>query len=301
MRVLAAALLLLTWLAPASAQSPAPVTVDGRPLPSLAVVATSDGDAQVIAAAFLRLSGAVIEGGDQFLEAWFPGGILSLSAGSAGYQWNAMPGRLSAPTTTSADGEIVCKASDLARILGMQAEGLAFTTTSSAALHSRQAMPGMSPAVAEAPGLLQVPMDADFSDAMIFDAPPPTAAGSDVPADVLPEAGAVTPGTPATLVRFRATPDPATPNQYRLQTVVSNPGATDLTIPVEVQYLETGSTDEAFEIMGSDLVRTLPAGQSVTLDKCVAMTGPTPRFRAMLLTVAPSGPPLVIGSLDASP
>lgn len=302
MRLVATASLLLTLLAPAGAQPPATVTVDGRPLPSLAVVAAGDGDAQVIAAAFLRLSGAVIEGGDQFLEAWFPGGILSLSAGTAGYQWNAMPGRLSAPTTTSPDGEIVCKASDLARILGMQGQGLAFTTTSSAALHSRQAMAGMAPAVAEAPGLLQVPMDTGFSDAMVFDAPPPpTTAGSEVPPDLVPATGASAPGTAATLVRFQATPDPTTPNQYRLQTVLSNPGPSDLAIPVEVQYLETGSTDEAFEIMGSDLVRTLPAGQSVTLDKCVALTAPAPRFRAMLLTVAPAGPPLVVGSLDATP
>lgn len=300
MRVLAAAALLVALLGPATARSAPTVTVDGRPLPSLAVLETGDGDgdAQVIAAAFLRLSGAVIEGGDQFLEAWFPGGILSLSAGSAGYQWNAMPGRLSAPTTTSPDGEIVCRASDLARILGMQGDGLAFTTTSSAALHSRQAMAGMEPSVAEAPGLLPVSMDTAFSDATVFDAPPP--AGSEVPADVLPATGPPT-GTAATLVSFRAGPDPATPNQYRLQTVISNPGPSDLVVPVEVQYLETGSTDEAFEIMGSDLVRTLPAGQSVSLDKCVAMTAATPRFRAMLLTVAPSGLPLVVGSLDATP
>lgn len=301
---LATLALLLALVTPAWAQTPAIVTVDGRPLPPIAIVSADGGDAQVVAAAFLRLSGAVIEGGNQFLEAWFPGGILSLSAGSDGYQWNAMPGRLSAPTTTSADGEIVCRASELGRILGMQQEGLAFTTRASGALHSRAAMPGLDQAAAAAPGLLPVPMDTGFSDAMIFDTPPPTSAagpqdsGSDVPGDLAPP-GSASDSVRVALVSFRAT---ASVPGYRLEVVLRNEGTRDLSTPVEVQYLETGSTDEAFQIMDSDLVRTLPAGQTVTLTKAVSLATPgPPRFRAMLLTLAPSGPPLVVGTLDASP
>lgn len=304
MRPASLAVLLISLAAPAVAQAPvlppAPaaqaagtVTVDGRPMPSFAVLSVSGDEAQVIAPAFLRLSGAVIEGGDRFLEAWTPSGILCLSAGSDGYQWNAMPGRLSAPTTTSPSGEIVARAGDLARILGMQREGLDFTSRP----QPRPAVPGLD-AAPPAPGLLPVPTDLEFSDAMLSDAPaspgPPQDEGSDVPGDVLP------PGP--RLVSFRAQAAPASDGPaYTLQVVVANPGDSALATPVEVQYLEAADPEGSFQIMGSDLIRTLPAGQTATFRKNVVLAGPTPRFRAVLLMPAPGGPALVLGTQDASP
>lgn len=295
-------LFLALLVAPAQAQQPA-VTIDGRPLPASAVVALQGEDATVRATAFLRACGAVIEGGGGFLEAWFPGGILSLSAGSAGYQWNAMPGRLSAPLQVAPDGAILASARQLAGILGLsQTAPLQFSTAGSAVLSGRQGtMPGS--AAPEAPGLLQVPLDTPFSDGMTFlpesegQGLPVTAANPDAAPQPLPQGPGQGPAHLA-LASFTARRDlQGTFSTWILQAVLQNDGGQDLQSPVELQFVVDG------EVLDSDLVRALPAGTSVTWTKGAGLDPSTdqaaPHFRVLLISGSPGGPPVVLDSRDA--
>lgn len=330
--------LALPALAQQQPQQPqAQIAVNGQPLPPGVVLGSSGDDLMVLAAPYLQAMGASVRTAGGHIEAWWPGGVLILDAGSDNYSWNGLPGRLKEPTGNMG-GDLVVRAGEIGRIVEARVTGAEFGME----VWKSSAEPPMGASPANGPrlpsGLSQMPLPpggltgppgsppvpvpglrgdeatnglgGQPQQQQVYTSPyqrPEVGAEPAVDAAAATPSPNASPGSPAHPVvssleaRRQMTFHLST---YDVIAKVKNDGSRAQEKPFQVQLLARGEYNDDFELLEAFLVRPLGPGEEVELKKTAdghsfqSLQGTTITFKVLIVNDAP--PPTYSSSSSQS-